>query len=62
MPVITKRLNIYGNLDELDKDFKRVVAKFKENYPEIKEIMRVDPDCHTTVDFKNQNTASLVTN
>lgn len=32
-PIISRRLNIYGNLEEIDKDFKKILARMKEIHP-----------------------------
>jgi len=33
-PIISRRVNIYGNLEEIDKDFKKILARMKELHPE----------------------------
>jgi hypothetical protein len=34
-PTITKRLAIYGTLDDLDKELKKMVSAYKNLYPKI---------------------------
>jgi len=33
-PIISRRLSIYGNLEEIEKDFKKTLARMKEIHPE----------------------------
>ena len=57
-PQITKRMGAYGNQDEMDKDFKRLVAKYKEKNPEVVEGM--DPDIHAIDKIVNDQMALLM--
>jgi hypothetical protein len=41
-PTITKRLAIYGNLEDLDKDIKKMVNAYKNLYPKISEIKDIN--------------------
>ena len=61
IPTITKRLNIFGNVEEIDKDFRRILFKFKNAHPTNNYIQNMDPDMHTTTDFKNTNIAITAT-
>jgi hypothetical protein len=47
-PIITKRLGLYGMPDDLEKDFKRLVEKYKRDHPEI----NVDPDVYGPAELK----------
>lgn len=50
-------MGAYGNQDEMDKDFKRLVAKYKEKNPEAVEGM--DPDIHA-IDKINDDQMALL--
>jgi hypothetical protein len=47
-PIITKRLSLYGVNEELEKDFKRLVEKYRREYPDIK----IDPNVHGPAELK----------
>lgn len=42
-PIITKRLSSYGNSDDLEKDFKRLVEKYKS---QLAPHVQLDPDIY----------------
>ena len=50
-------MGAYGNQDEMDKDFKRLVTKYKEKHPEVVEGM--DPDIHA-IDKINDDQMALL--
>jgi hypothetical protein len=37
-PTITKRLGFYGNQDEIAKEFKQIIDKYKNGYKHIEEF------------------------
>jgi hypothetical protein len=41
-PIISKRMSLYGINEDLEKDFKRLVDKYKKDYPGID----IDPDVY----------------
>lgn len=45
IPVTTKRLALYGNPEDIEKDFRRVVEKFKDQ-------IDVDPEILGSQEFK----------
>lgn len=58
-PTVTKRLGNYGNQDEIDKDFKRIVNKYKENFKHIEEFQHLDPNIHPPTEFKTGGIAGI---
>jgi hypothetical protein len=50
-------MGAYGNQDEMDKDFKRLVVKYKEKNPEV--VEGIDPDIHA-IDTINNNQMALL--
>jgi len=60
VPIITKRMSNYGNADEIDKDFKRILAKYKKLAPDIKKIQDIDENMHLPTDFTNTGGGSLL--
>jgi hypothetical protein len=50
----------YGNADEIDKDFKRILAKYKKLAPDNKKIQDIDENMHLTTDFNKGGAASLL--
>ena len=48
-PIINKRMSTYGISDDLDKDFKRLVEKYKKEYPDLD----IDPDVYGPAEIKN---------
>ena len=38
VPIITRRMSNYGTADEIDKEFKRILAKYKKLGPDIKKL------------------------
>lgn len=59
-PIITKRMSNYGNADEIDKDFKRILAKYKKLAPDIKKIQDMDENLHLATEFTNTGGGSLL--
>ena len=51
-PTISKRLGNFGNQDEIEKDFKRIVEKYKNNFKHIEEFSSLDPGIHPSTEFK----------
>jgi hypothetical protein len=45
-------MSSFGNQDEMDKDFKRLVQKLKVLHPEMDQIKNIDPDVHLTSDYR----------
>jgi hypothetical protein len=48
-PIITKRIGLYGLSEDLDKDFKRLVERYKREQPK----MRIDPDVYGPAELKD---------
>ena len=46
-PIITKRLSFYGNHEEIDKEFKKVVEKYKNFIPGVE----IDPDIYAPAEI-----------
>ena len=52
-PIITKRLGVFGNTEELEKDFRRMVKKYQDQYPDNQDFKKLDVESvHPTIDFK----------
>ena len=51
-PIISRRLNIYGNLEEIEKDFKKTLVRMKEIHPDNQYINNIYEDMHHLADFK----------
>ena len=43
-PIITKRLGTFGNTEELEKDFRRMVKKYQDQYPDNQDFKKLDPE------------------
>lgn len=51
-PIITKRMGIFGNTEELEKDFKRLLKKYSDQFPDNVGF-KTDPDIlHPLTEFK----------
>ena len=51
-PIITKRLGVFGNTEEMEKDFKRLLKKYSDQYPE-NAAFKTDPEIlHPINEFK----------
>lgn len=48
-PTITKRMALYGLTEDLDKDFRRLVERYRREEPTI----RIDPDVHGPAELKD---------
>ena len=53
-PTITKRLHCYGNSEDVDNDFKRILTNNLEKHPTVKEIVKIDPNVHQVVNFRGE--------
>lgn len=47
-PIITKRIGLYGLTEDLEKDFKRLVERYRKENPAI----RIDPDVYGQAELK----------
>jgi hypothetical protein len=56
-PIITKRLSLYGNSDDLLSDFKKLAEKFNKDYPG----MDIDPDVYGPAELKLDTKQTLET-
>ena len=48
-PIITKRIGLYGLSEDLEKDFKRLVERYRREHPAIK----IDADVYGQAELKN---------
>ena len=52
-PIVTKRMSCFGNNDEFDKDFRRIIKKYMDKNKEGFEALKhLDHGFHETTDWK----------
>lgn len=50
-PIINRRIGLYGSTDDVEKEFKKLAAKYNEQYPGLK----IDADLLPANDLKLQD-------
>jgi hypothetical protein len=50
-PIITKRMACFGVQEDIDKDFKRIISKYKKLQPENPHLQAMDPEMHATTEM-----------
>jgi hypothetical protein len=53
-PTICKRLHCYGNAEEIDRDFKRILRSYHLKHPSCPDFKEMDPDVHQPVNFRQE--------
>ena len=56
-PTIIKKMSSFGNSEEMDDNFKRLVKKFKNLHPKIEEIQSIDIETHHLGNYKKKQMA-----
>ena len=59
-PIICKRLHCYGNTEEIEKDFKRVLKTYQMKYPTNHAFKEFDPDVHHPMDFRGERSEEKI--